>query len=453
MQAPATHQPPPWLGWLLLISLLVMLNTHLFVTLATGIDQYSLYTADSSVPQPYPAALAQQPYPALLTFLLNVLLAFLAYGVYWLIWRHFATPRATLPDPQERNPFKQNAVALAIPVFIAMAPSILLGYTEVKTYFVVTGTLIAVVLCIAGALKDPDVNLDPGTRGYWFNVAMVAIFVMMTLGVVVTLYFQFVPAEPPSSNMLWRLEWNLYPLQEFEPQVRGAMLLFGLVSITYMVVALGGVLLVTLRPPQIGQHSPATGPSSEPGPLRRASVAIFSVSGSTPEELAREILRAEEWAREILNYLSEEVSLGEQEPAYLAVLSGVPEQISSDAYQRLLDESGGLLSEVDLLVDKVSGTVKNRDKAGRLQRVNMQPTPTNYTFHTLCLYSSRPGHEFTTRAIERYLEDEIGDSPSNINHITSSLRRRGFPVVSNNRVTYLRKGTKACFLDRLTPSG
>ena len=110
-----------------------------------------------------------------------MLLAFLAYGVYRLIWRHFATPRATLPDPQERNPFKQNAVALAIPVFIAMAPSILLGYTEVKTYFVVTGTRIAVVLCIAGALKDPDVNLDPGTRGYWFNVAMVAIFVMMTL--------------------------------------------------------------------------------------------------------------------------------------------------------------------------------------------------------------------------------------------------------------------------------
>ena len=86
VQASSAHQPPSWLGWLLLITLLVMLNTHMFITLAAGIDQYSLYAADSSVPQLYPAALAQQPYPVLLTFLGNVVLALLAYGVYRLIW-------------------------------------------------------------------------------------------------------------------------------------------------------------------------------------------------------------------------------------------------------------------------------------------------------------------------------------------------------------------------------
>ena len=32
-------------------------------------------------------------------------------------------------------------------------------------------------------------NLDSSTRGYWFNVAVAATFVMMTLAVVVTLYF------------------------------------------------------------------------------------------------------------------------------------------------------------------------------------------------------------------------------------------------------------------------
>ena len=451
VQVPATHQPPPWLGWLLFVSLLVMLNTHLFITLAAGIDQYSLYTADSSVSQPYPAALAQSPYPALLTLAFNVLLSLLAYVVYRLIWRYFTSPRATSSEGPERNPFQQNAVALAIPVFIAMAPSLALCYTNLKPYFVIVGALIAIVLCIVGALKDPAVNLDSSTRGYWFNVSVAAIFVMMTLAVVVTLYFQFIPAEPPTGNLLWSLGWNLYPLEEFEPRARGGMLLFGLVSLAYMVAVLGGVLLATLHPPRIGQQAPA--PDSEPDPLPRASGAIYSVSASTPEGLAREILRAQVWATETLARLKEEAPRVAQEPAYLAVLSGIEEPISSSEYERLVDESGGFLSEVDLLVDRVSGTVKNRDKAGLLKRVNLQPTPNNYTYHTLCLYSSRPpGRPFTTLDIEKYLREETGDSPSNINHITSSLRKRGFPLKSNKRVTYLIEGTKACFLDRLPPT-
>ena len=132
-----------------------MLNTHLFITLAAGIDQYSLYTADSSVSQPYPAALAQSPYPALLTLLFNVLLSLLAYVVYRLIWRYFTSPRATSSEGPERNPFKQNAVALAIPVFIAMAPSLVLCYTNLKPYFVIVGALIAIVLCIVGGTEGP----------------------------------------------------------------------------------------------------------------------------------------------------------------------------------------------------------------------------------------------------------------------------------------------------------
>ena len=282
--APTTHQPPPWLGSLLLISLLVMLNTHLFVTLAAGIDQYSLYAADSSVRQPYPAGLAQSPYPALLSFLFNVLLAFIAYAIYRLIWRHFVAASKTNPDEPVRNPFKLNAIALAIPVFIAMAPSLVLGYTNLKPYFVIVGALIAIVLCIVGALKDPDVNLDLSTRGYWFNVAVAATFVMMTLAVVVTLYFQIAPVEPPSNNLLWQLEWIPYPLEGFEQRLRGGMLLFGLSSLAYMVAVLGGVLLATLHPPRIDprskeQPSPtaATLKASGPEPLRGAGSPIVNV--------------------------------------------------------------------------------------------------------------------------------------------------------------------------------
>ena len=148
VQVPSAHQPPSWAG---------LAAAHHSAGDAEHtpvhhpgrrIDQYSLYAADSSVPQLYPAVLAQQPYPVLLTFLVNVVLALLAYGIYRMIWRYFATPRATSSDGPERNPFKQNAVALAIPVFIAIAPSLVLCYTVLKPYFVIVGALIAIVLCI-----------------------------------------------------------------------------------------------------------------------------------------------------------------------------------------------------------------------------------------------------------------------------------------------------------------
>ena len=435
---PSAHQPPPWLGWLLLISLLVMLNTHLFITLAAGIDQYSLYAADSPVPQPYPPALAQQPYPVLLTFLFNVLLAFLAYGIYRLIWRYFAAPRATASGGSERNPFKQNAIALAIPVCIAMAPSILLSYTLLKPYFVIVGALIAIVLCIVGSLRDPDVNLDSSTRGSWFQVAAIATFVMMTLAVIVTFYFQFIPAEPPDSNILWQLEWDLYPLDDFQPRIRGGMLLFGLVSIVYMVAVLGGVMLATLHPPRIGQRSPAPGP----GPLNGASVTIFQISTNNPEE----------WAREILRRLSDEVLGREQDPSYLAVLAGLERQISAGEYARLVDEKRGLLSEVDVMVDKTTGTVKSRTKSG-LRRLRVKANPGNATYLALCLYSRRPAHRFTTREMEDYLEDAVGQPIQNVSDIVYRLKNSGVPLVSNetDRVTYIRDGARACFIDRLPP--
>ena len=250
LQAPSTNQPPRWVGLLLLLSLLVMLNTHLFITLAAGTDQYGIYGG-----QPYPSVLAQKPYTALVSLGFSVLCAFLAYGVYRFIWWRFTTPRTAAPDGHSRrNPFQQNAIAMAISVSIAMAPSIVLAYTALKPYFIIVGALIA-VLCIVGALKDPEVELDPGTRGYWFNVAVAATFVMMALAVVVTFYFQYVEPVVPGHNMLWELNWQPDSMEEFKSDVREGMFLFGLVSIAYMVVVLGGVLLATLHPPRIGSRS------------------------------------------------------------------------------------------------------------------------------------------------------------------------------------------------------
>ena len=432
VQPSITHQPPAWLGWLLLISLLVMLNTHLFITAASGMDQYSLYAADTSISQPYPAVWAHSPYPVLLTLLFNVALAFIAFGVYRLIWWYFSSPRSTPSESWTRNPFKQNAIAVAIPVFIAMAPSAVFSYTDLKAYFVLVGAVIAIVLCIVGALRDPDVSVDASTRGYWFNVAVAAIFVMMSLSVVVTLYYQFAPLMPPASNILWQLEWNLYPVDEFAWRARPAMLVFGLVSLAYMVAIPGGVLLAALHPPRIGRNP------VEVEPARTTNVTVFNFTASHPEE----------WAREILHRLSEENAGGEQEPSYLAVLAGLEKNLSITEYTKLMDERHGYLSEADILVDRAAGIARNRSE-GRLERMRVQTNPGNARFIALCLYSRWPNRQFTAREIADYIEEATGQEPGNVNDTIRAVREAGLPVESGDRVTYLREGTRVCFLDRL----
>ena len=433
----SSHQPPPWLGWLLLVSLLVMLNTHLFITMTAGVDQYSFYAADSAAAQPYPQALAQGPYPVLLTFIINVLLAFLAYGIYRLIWRRFTSHRAPGPGSATRNPFKQNAIAFAIPVCVAMGPSFVLSYTVLKPYFIIVGALIAVVLGIVGALKDPDVTLDPATRGYWFHVAAVATFLMMALAVVVTLFFQIIPPEPPDSNIFWELEWDRYPLEEFRQEAREGMLLFGLASIAYMVVVLGGTLLATLHPPRIGPRSQAP----HTGTLYGANLTFFEIPTDNPGE----------WASEILRLLSQEVLGNEEDPSYLAVLSGREQPLSAAQYARLSDERSGLLNDVDILVDRARGTAKHRTGSG-LKRIGVHTNRGNATFLTLCLYSRNPGRRFTVSEIRNLLAKETGrEAPSNIHYIISTLESKGLPLEREPKegVTYLRDDQKIRFLDDL----
>ena len=502
VQVPWAHQPPSWLGWLLLITLLVMLNTHMFITLAAGIDQYSLYAADSAVPQLYPALLAQQPYPVLLPFVVNVLLAFLAYGVYRLIWRYFTTQRATSSDGSGRNPFKQNAVALAIPVFIAMAPSLVLCYTVLKPYFVIVGALIAIVLCIVGALKDPDVDLDSSTRGYWFNVAVVATFVMMTLAVVVTLYFQFAPVEPPNDNLLWRLEWDPSPLEGFEQRVRGGMLLFGLVSIAYMVVVVGGVLLATLHPPRIGARTGESlgtaggiSPASQPGPPHGANTPVINrpvgvaehrpqaepQTGelpATPEPASRHAAdlpeedyptrepgplqgagipkvnipvdgTVEEWAEEVLTLLEKMSVESGQAPSYLAVVSGQEVHITESAYTLLVDERTGFLAGVDLFVDQSTEAVRVR-RGTSLETVRIVPDQRNARYHGVLLYSRQPYHRFTTEELRNRLERATGREIPNINDVPSRLKSLDIPLELARGETFIKADAKVVLLVRLS---
>ena len=281
---PLNYQPPPWLGKLLLFSLFVMLNTHLFLTFPTGIDQYSLFSLDLTASGTGPFVLA------VISLAVNSIMSLLAFSIYCFIWRPDTTwirffwwPVTTCTRligrqkknrfEQKRNPFKQFAVAVGVPVLIAMLPSILLVNTSVKPYFVIVGLLITIGLAISGALTHPDVKLDPSVVTLWYATAAGSVIVLTGLAVAVTLHFQIAEPVPPTNNLLWGWGHKWAPLvsqedddvrrsigsypgsttqklrywpNDYEQRQREANLVFGLSSIAYMVTVLGGTLLYSI---------------------------------------------------------------------------------------------------------------------------------------------------------------------------------------------------------------
>ena len=141
----------------------------------------------------------------------------------------------------------------------------------------------------------------------------------------------------------------------------------------------------------------------------------------------------------------------EEDPSYLAVLSGREQPLSAAQYARLSDERSGLLNDVDILVDRARGTAKHRTGSG-LKRIGVHTNRGNATFLMLCLYSRNPGHRFTVSEIRNLLAKETGrEAPSNIHYIISTLESKGLPLEREPKegVTYLRDDQKICFLDDL----
>ena len=77
-----SDRPAPWLGGLLLLSLMFMLNATLIFTGTTGMDLYGFYTLDP---------VATFPLPLVLSTLLNLGMAAAGYACYRWLWRRQAS--------------------------------------------------------------------------------------------------------------------------------------------------------------------------------------------------------------------------------------------------------------------------------------------------------------------------------------------------------------------------
>ena len=424
----SVDQPPRYLGYLLLISLLFMLNVTLFFTLNTGMDLYGFYTLDP---------VSAYPLPLVLCTGLNVLLAIAGYALYrWLCRR-----RAWFTGGRW-GPFTRGAVLAGAPVALAYAPSIVLTSHGGKPSLIVVAGLIAGSLCVTHALRDCEMKLDPMLVRYWFIGAIGAILVFLALSIGGMLVLYYIEQMPASGNLLWNWEYEWsdlgYPREQFQQRQRDALVGFTLTGSGFMVVVLGGsmlgaILRWTRAPEQGGQHPSSSLQHQEAPPwVTRVAVNLESPGLSAPGE-------------------------GE----YAAIFGGHEFEITGSQYQRLIADRDDLLKHVELLVDKVAGDVFLRSGGtwarldfrirGRSAGIRSGP------FSLLCLYARYPGRRFTNGELRTLLEREMANrSTLNIGDFIGQLQRRTppLPVERDSNGSYISESVRVClFAPRLRSYG
>ncbi len=261
-------RPAPWLGRLLIISLLVMLNLPAVLTGATGMDQYGFFTLEP---------VAVRPWPLALSIALSAASAGAGYLAYRLLQRRawFAVNRY--------EAYHRNAVIFGTPVAIAFLPVFFLtGYGNKPLVLGVAG-IMATSLCLIAALNDHKIRIDAGMARTLFVVCAAIILVLLTLSVSGMLAMYFIEHSPSGGNFFWAWEfaWSDlgYPAEEFNQRHRNGLLAFGVAGTCYMTVALGGSLLgAVLRWAEAGPEKGAV-PGTAAAGASRTAVAIPGMAG------------------------------------------------------------------------------------------------------------------------------------------------------------------------------
>ncbi len=445
MDAPRTsgiQSPEPWLGYLLLMSTLFMLNATLFFTLNTGMDMYGFYTLES---------VSVRPLPAVLSTLLSCVMAVASYLLYrWLCRR-----RAWFSG-HGYGPFTRSAVLSAVPVFFAFAPGIVLTCIGCKPNLIAVAGLMAGSLCVIHALRDPEMYLDPDlARSLFISVIFViAVFLALSIGAMLVLYTM--GEQPTSGNFLWKWEheWSDlgYEAEQFQQRQRESLVAYTLTGSGFMIAVLGGSLLGSI----LGYTRRSRNSTAQPPPADSLSETLLSSAHhSAPTATARPHEDVPTWVDRVIERLeSLYPSAPGEEREYVAALSGRETQVTDVQYQRLVADKDSLLREFDLFVDKVVGSVFLRIDGTwtRLDfRVGDRTTGIRSgPFSLLCIYARYPGRRFANAELSMLLERDLSDRVSvDVGEFISQLRRRTppLPVDRDELGSFLSDATKVCYLD------
>ena len=419
-----SDMPAPWLGHLLLISLLVMLNLPLFFTTITGTDQYGFFTL---------GPLAAYPLPLALSTVLSTALAVAGYACYRWLWR-----RQWWFTERRWSPLTRGAMLSAVPVLLAYAPSVVLTSHGWKPTLLALGALVAGALCVTHALRDSEMDLDSVQARYWFicGLGSILVFLVLCIGGMIVLYR--IEQFPASGNMLWAWEYRFselgYPREEYHSRQRDALLGFTLTGTGFMIAALRGSMLGSIL---------RWTRSVEGGGIARRTPATRQQYPDAPPWVARIARQIESLSPSTGN-----------EAEYVAVFNGYEIEITAGQYQRLVGAKFDMLHDVDLLVDKAAGNVFLRTDGtwakldfrvrGKASAIRSGP------FSLLCIYARSPGKRFANGELRTLLDRELDNHAEiNVRDFVFQLLRRTprLPVGRDATGSFLDETANVCFLD------
>ena len=410
-------RPEPWLGRLLVISLLVMLNLPAVLTGATGMDQYGFFTLEPVAVRPWPLAL-------------SIALSAASAGAGYLAYRLLKMRDWFAGNRYEA--YQRNAVIFGTPVAIAFLPSFLLSSYSNKPLMLGIAGIMATSLCLIATFNDHKIHIDAAMARILFVVSAAIILLLMTLAVSGMLAMYFVEHSPSAGNFFWAWEFDWsdlgYPAEEFNQRHRNGLMAFGVAGTCYMTVALGGPLLGAILA------------WSRPGSAVEPDHIVTETAGPLAAELPTD--RPE----------GRQPHPGDP-PAFLVMLNGKEDSINRSQYESLLAEKDLLLPDTGLLVDKASGTAF-ANTGGKWKKILFRGRRKG-PFLLLCVYARHPGRRFTAGELEALLKADLSDRNGfNVSDFFAQLQKRDplVPVQRDGDGTYIPETVKVCFLDRHVPS-
>lgn len=232
---------------LLFISVFVMLSTHLLPASLTGMDNYGFFTIERYAGTVLPLVFAAGT---------NLLVALAGATSFHLLWLRFGS--------QESIGVYGRAIrVLLVPLLGVYVPVALLSGTGGEIYFLVIFALLFGAFLVMIAMSDPALKLGEWEAKMSLAAALIVmgvLFVMAIAGMLISyLSYLYLGGQIPAhGNHLW--SWKLdfaalgYPESDLPYRLGTGFLWMVLTGIAYMLLVVGGYLIVTIYRFQVAPH-------------------------------------------------------------------------------------------------------------------------------------------------------------------------------------------------------
>ena len=253
---------------LLFVTVFFQLSIPLLHAPLTKMDAYGLYSIGD---------FAGTSIPFTLSLIANLLVA-MASGLMF----HFLHRWQYSGPTVEKGVYGRAAWTVLPP--IALVYAFLLAFSNVGFWIVGLGlfTLIAGVFTTLVVLRDRDISISEWDRKFLLSTAVAVTIVLSALGLAAILATYLQPSSYDVSEQglfyTWTMDFDAlgYPADEYFERARLAVTWSSLTTLAYMVIVIGGKLIVTIY--RLGGGDPAISPTA---------AAVVSAEGPSPRRKTR----------------------------------------------------------------------------------------------------------------------------------------------------------------------